>query len=175
MDPVSALNVASSIVTFVDFAAKLISATTVILRSKEGASTENLGIESVYTKLEDLSTNLGSLTCPQQSSPSSHFGDVLALQELLVACKQDCREMIDALQALKVRGKNFRFWRSVKAAFKAELGRQKIAAIEGRLERTQKVISLHISSILRYWSHFLRAFSPAIILIFACLVIRFHS
>ncbi|KAI0549485.1 hypothetical protein F4679DRAFT_546275 [Xylaria curta] len=147
MDPVSALNFASSIVTFVDFAAKLISATTVIFRSKEGASTENLGIENVYAKLEDLSTHL---TCPQQSSPSSHLGDVLALQELSIACKQDCREMIDALQALKVRGKKFRFWRSANAAFRAEIGKQKIAAIEGRLERTQKVISLHISTILSH-------------------------
>ncbi|KAI1751255.1 hypothetical protein F4782DRAFT_506441 [Xylaria castorea] len=148
MDPISALNFASSIVTFVDFAAKLISAATVIFRSKEGASTENLGIENVYAKLEDLSAQLGSSTCPRQLSPSSQFGDVLAVQELSVACKQDCREMIDALQALKVRGKNFRLWRSVKAAFKAELGKQKIAAIESRLERTQKIISLHISSIL---------------------------
>ncbi|KAI0861467.1 hypothetical protein F4860DRAFT_171896 [Xylaria cubensis] len=150
MDPVSALNLASSIVTFVDFAAKLISATTVIFRSKEGASTENLGIENVYAKLENLSTHLGNSTCSQKSSASSQLGDVLALQELSVACKQDCRELINALQALKVRGNKFRFWRSARAAFKAELGRQKIAAIEGRLERTQKVISLHISSILSH-------------------------
>ncbi|TRX97399.1 hypothetical protein FHL15_001677 [Xylaria flabelliformis] len=150
MDPVSAFNLASSIVTFVDFAAKLVSATAVILRSKEGASTENLGIENVYAKLEDLSTHLGNSTCSQQSSASSQLGDVLALQELSVACKQDCRELINALQALKVRGKKFRVWRSVKAAFKAELGRQKVAAIEGRLERTQKVISLHVSSILSH-------------------------
>ncbi|KAI8947307.1 hypothetical protein F4801DRAFT_517549 [Xylaria longipes] len=148
MDPVSALSVASSVITFVDFAAKLISATTVIFRSKEGASTENLGIENVYAKLEDLSVRLGSSTCPQQPLPSSQLEDVLALQELSLACKQDCREMIDAVQALKVRGKKCRLWRSMKAAFKAELGRQKTAAIEGRLERTQRVISLHISSIL---------------------------
>ncbi|KAI0454426.1 hypothetical protein F5B21DRAFT_475338 [Xylaria acuta] len=160
MDPVSALGIASSVITFVDFAAKLISATTVIFRSTEGASMENLGTENIYAKLKDLSAHLGTSTCPRQLLPSSQLEeDVLALQGLSVACEKDCREMIDALQALKVRGKRFRLWGSVKAAFKAELGRQKTAAIEGRLERIQRVISLHISSIL---SHQISQLSQAV-------------
>ncbi|KAI0472308.1 hypothetical protein F4859DRAFT_504944 [Xylaria cf. heliscus] len=150
MDPVSALGIASSVITFVDFASKLTEATTVIFRSKEGASTENLVLENIYAKLEELSARLASSTCPPQLLSSSQLEDVLALQDLSVTCRQDCREMIDALQALKVRGQKNRLWRSVKAAFKAELGRQKLAAIEGRLERTQRAVSLCISSILSH-------------------------
>lgn len=150
MDPISALSVASSVITFVDFAADLISATKVIFHSKEGTSTENFALENIYAQLQALSTRLGSSTSPQRSSFSSQpIEDVLALRELSATCNNDCREMIDALQALKVQDKDRRLWKSVKAAFKAKLGRQKIVAIEGRLERTQRVMSLHISSILR--------------------------
>jgi len=150
MDPISALSVASSVVSFVDFAAKLISATKVILHSKEGASTENLALENIYTQLQALSARLESSTCLSRFSSSSQpLEDVLVFRELSAVCKKDCREMIDVLQALKVQDKDHRLWRSVKAAFKTKLGRQKIIAIEGRLERTQRVMSLHISSILR--------------------------
>ncbi|KAI0541015.1 hypothetical protein GGR58DRAFT_498633 [Xylaria digitata] len=149
MDPISALGIASSVITFIDFAAKLISTTQVIFHSSDGASTDDLALAKIYTKLRNLSARLASSACPQQSfSSSQSLEDVSGLQELSAACEQDCQEIINALQAFKIQGKDGRLWGSVKAAFKSKLGRSKITAIEGRLERAQRVMSLHISSIL---------------------------
>ncbi|KAF2972592.1 hypothetical protein GQX73_g1010 [Xylaria multiplex] len=149
MDPISALGIASSVITFIDFAAKLISTTKVIFHSKEGASTDDLALTKIYTKLQDLSACLASSAYPQQpfSSPQS-LEDVSGLQELSAVCEQDCQEIVNALQAIKIHDNDGRLWGSMKTAFKSKLGRSKITAIESRLERTQRVMSLHISSIL---------------------------
>ncbi|KAI0379420.1 hypothetical protein F5Y04DRAFT_290297 [Hypomontagnella monticulosa] len=141
MDPISGLSVASSIITFVEFAAKLISTSKVIFSSKEGASAENLELENIYGKLQALYQELSSP--PDRSSE-----DTSALHEVSMTCKKDCEEIINIVRAQKVEGKKHRPWRSVRAAFKAQIGRKKIDAIENRLERAQGVVSLHISSIL---------------------------
>ena len=114
----SALGVASSVISFVDFAAELISATKVILHSKEGASADNLALEKIYTQLQALSSHLKSSISPLQSPPSSQpLNDMLVLRELSVACNKDYQEIIDVLQTFKVQDKDHQFWRSMKAAF----------------------------------------------------------
>ena len=153
MDPISALSVASGIITFVDFAAGLISTTQVIFNSTNGTSSENLNLENVYTQLQSFSTRLQVAADSLPPLVDHIYEDFRALQQLAGLCEKECQALIDAIRTLKVRKQDHRLWGSVRVAFKSRLGRAEIFALEGRLERMQRVMSLHVSSIIRYLSN----------------------
>jgi hypothetical protein len=158
MDPISALGIASSVITFVDFAAKLISTTKKIFTSDEGATIENLELEDICNSLNGLIAQLeqqqqtGPAAQPSLSnsalSQSSSKGHA-AIRDLAASCRKDCQDILAALQAVRVPNGQHQLWKSVKAAFKTTISSRKIAAIEARLERTQRLMSLHVGSILR--------------------------
>jgi hypothetical protein len=158
MDPISALGVASSVITFVDFAAKLISTTKNIFTSDEGATIENLELEDICNSLNGLIAQLErqQQTGPAAQTPLSIFAlsqsssqDHAAIRDLAASCRKDCQDILAALQAVRVPKGQHRLWKSVKAAFKTTISSQKIATIEARLERTQRLMSLHVGSILK--------------------------
>ncbi|KAK3935936.1 hypothetical protein QBC46DRAFT_357843 [Diplogelasinospora grovesii] len=78
MDPLTALSVAASVIQFVQFASSLISNTSEICNSANGASADNLHLEDVYGKLESFSITLSAHKLRGKASPDQ----VLALVQL---------------------------------------------------------------------------------------------
>ena len=164
MDPLSALSIATGVVTFVDFTAKLISTTKVVYRSFEGVSPEHLQLEEVYAKLYTLSEELSigptiaSTKPPLSPTTLPQCPNVVqGLRALADSCKKDCLDMLGVLNHLHAKSSSGKgqskkpqhLWASLRAAFMAQLGKTKIAELESRLERVQQAMSLHISSIIR--------------------------
>jgi hypothetical protein len=58
MDPITAIGLASSILTFIDFAGKIVSGTYEILHSETGATAENAHVETIVKDLADLTADL---------------------------------------------------------------------------------------------------------------------
>ncbi|KAK3325944.1 hypothetical protein B0H66DRAFT_549813 [Apodospora peruviana] len=159
MDPISALGVASGVVTFVDFTTRLISTSKLIYQSKDGTSIENLQLEEIYTKFRDFSANLGDPKVPESISDGKPQGssfqsqppeDARALRQLALSCKEDCDKILHVLQSLRVPNGRRRAIKSVKVALKTGLGKDKIATIETRLDRVQRLMSMHVGSIISY-------------------------
>jgi len=149
MDPVTALGLVSSLITCVEFSAKVISATRIIFRSNDGLSIDNMNIEEVYTKLYTLSERLNKGPLALSGAPFEMSSDLQQLQELSHACGRDCQVILRVMDELKVRQGSDRKWKSVRAAFKSALSSKGIGAIESRLERTQRTMSLLFGYFLR--------------------------
>jgi hypothetical protein len=144
MDPLVALGVAAAVAQFIQFAASLISASNEIFHSAKGATADNLEIEEVYQKLHSLSKKLEAT--PLQ--PSSEHE--VALRQLSADCRSDCAELLEVLEKLRVDGGKNRLWRSIKTGLKTAWDGRKISALEKRLERTQRAMSIHVGYFVRY-------------------------
>ena len=77
MDPFTCISLAGSIVAFVDFGLKIVSAAREMHSSASGATPENKDLESLTRKLKDLSVGLN---CNKLSSQMT--GDEISLNEL---------------------------------------------------------------------------------------------
>lgn len=149
MDPASAIGVASSAIAFLEFGAKLISATKAIYDSKDGILPEHTEIEQHYKDLLASSSDLdikmnGRALC----SDDVHF------QKLSSKFRHDCQAIVDLLNAHRCNeGKRRRrILGSVKAAFKLPGVKEQLHDIEERLDKTQKAMQLHVFQQLRYVS-----------------------
>lgn len=154
MDPVSAVGIASAVVSFIEFTGSLILTTSKVYRSRDGILPEASSLEQVCKTLHELSTKLQAHggSALGEGGPSHHQAahqDVSALVKLSAECKDDCEKLLDSLQELQTQAGQNRLWGSVKVAFKSMLKEKEIERIEGRLQRAQKIMTLHLGNILR--------------------------
>ncbi|KAK1775526.1 hypothetical protein QBC45DRAFT_242345 [Copromyces sp. CBS 386.78] len=146
MDPASAIGVASSAIAFLEFGAKLISATKAIYDSKEGILPEHAAIKQHYQDLLASSSSLDTKTSGKALSPEDIY-----FQKLSSNFRHDCQAVIHLLNAHRCNeGKRRRrMLGSVKAAFKLPGVKEQLRDIEERLDKTQKAMQLHVFQQLR--------------------------
>jgi hypothetical protein len=90
MDAVSALGIASSVITFIEFAGSLTKNARAIYTSSKGATHETLKLEEVYSTLHELSVSLGDP--PEQLRDASSDG-MTQLRSVCIDCRNDCNEL----------------------------------------------------------------------------------
>ena len=146
MDPASAIGVASSAIAFLEFGAKLISATKAIYDSKDGILPEHTAIAQYYRDLLASSSSLDTEAIGKAPSTEDIY-----FQKLTSNFKHDCQAVIDLLDAHRCNeGKRRRrIIGSVKAAFKLPGVKEQLREIEERLDKTQKAMQLHVFQQLR--------------------------
>jgi predicted regulator of Ras-like GTPase activity (Roadblock/LC7/MglB family) len=143
LDPLTALSLASGIVQFVDFSAKLVAKGNELFKSAHGADVGNNELEAIATNLrglgERLKEPLESETTEQAMTDSDR-----ALRKLSEQCSGVAGELIDTLDKLKVQGTSNRRWKSIRQALKCLLRKEEIDAIMTRLQQFRDELNLHI-------------------------------
>ncbi|CAI4213161.1 unnamed protein product [Parascedosporium putredinis] len=107
MDPASAVGLASSILTFIDFSVKLVSGALEVYRSADGTLEENARLERV---IGDFDVVAGELACQASGGTRAER----SIRELALECRPDAELLVGLLRSLKVPGKRT-LWRSVAA------------------------------------------------------------
>ena len=131
MDPFSALALAGKILDFVDFTWKLVSETREVYKSLEGSG-ENVRL--LDTISEDIRNHNNAIT---ESVPDS------SLQEIIRDCTKINKGLQDALDNLKVKGKQAK-WESFVVALKGVWRQGKIDKLYSNVARLQGRIAAHI-------------------------------
>ncbi|KAH7354678.1 hypothetical protein BKA65DRAFT_592827 [Rhexocercosporidium sp. MPI-PUGE-AT-0058] len=156
LDPLTALGVASNVLSVIDFSGKIISGAVSIYGSADGASKDYADVESVAIDLSELSGKLShdirTLTLNtgaaavhlSGSAPSVHQE---ALCKLALRCKQLADDLIQALQKLKVKSDKHKMFKSGLASIKILLKSEDVARYERTLddlrsEMTARMVSL---------------------------------
>ncbi|KEZ43678.1 hypothetical protein SAPIO_CDS4293 [Scedosporium apiospermum] len=124
MDPASAIGLASSIITFIEFSCKVVTIANELYESNNGMTKENARILKVIGDLKESSLGLKVDT----GSSSKH--DV-ALQDLAKECESTSGELIAILEKLKLASQSKR--ERLKKAFDSQRKRKAIASLESRL------------------------------------------
>lgn len=140
LDPVSAVGLASAIVTFVDFSAKLITNSREIYYSATGELKEHV---TKYQILEDL-----GLLCNRVVDEKGGVYDK-KLKELASLCEEEAAALTSLLESFDVAPGSHRKWASFCKAFREARKQGKLHDIQKRLERIEKAINTHLIHILR--------------------------
>jgi len=134
MDILTAIGLVGNIVQFVDFGSKLISKSVELYRSGEGALGENIDTETatyhlllLNDKLKDTATSTGDKT----------------LLDLCEACHTVARDLLEALDKVKVKGKQQK-WKSIRKALRSVWSKEDIEELERRLEKLRTELNLHV-------------------------------
>jgi hypothetical protein len=148
MDPITALGFAGTIVQFVDFGSKLLSASGELYKSTTGSLTVNDEIELVTSDL---------LAIAQKLRPNGSISP-----ELRKICDRAARlaqELLGRLDKLKVKAndadksrvkeKGGKIWQSLKQAIATVWSKDERSALVGRLAKLREAIDTHVLLALR--------------------------
>jgi hypothetical protein len=109
MEPLSALNIATSVVQFVDFSSKIISKSLEIYKSDYAELSEYSNIRYIITKLEELARDLEKSLKLDDSTNSHMSQNDLGLLDLCKECKTISNKLIAVLDKLTRKGKLGKF------------------------------------------------------------------
>lgn len=155
MDPLTALGLAAGVVQFVSFTSHLIMKTKEIHSSASGMTDEVFTLETIYTRLLELSQNLES--CSKRDSTleiaegnTEYVKNVLAIKDLSRGCEDDCKRLLEKFDKLKTSVDSHRRWQTFRVAVRTVWKGNEIAELEQRLHRTQMTLTLLVCSQTRY-------------------------
>jgi hypothetical protein len=148
MEPFTALGLAGNVIQFVDFGMRLLSETHEIYQSSSGSPTGIIEIESIFQDLSNLGAKL-KISSISPSKPSGISPEEQALVELAGSCKRLADDLLATIKDLKVNDGPNRKWRSFRQGLITLWKKDKIDAVQKRLDNFRKQLSLQLLAILR--------------------------
>jgi hypothetical protein len=140
METLAVIGLVGNIVQFVDYSGKLISKSTELYRSSEGALAENIDTETATNHLVLLNSKL--------QNAAATTGDS-TLESLCKSCGTAADQLLAALDKVKVKGKQDK-WKSIRKALQSVWSKKEIEELERRLARLKEELNLHVVVGLRY-------------------------
>lgn len=138
MDPLSILSLAGSVIQLIDFSSKLVSKGYKIYNSANGLLIDYADLSSAATHLlrlnEQLKQSVAGNSRIRNPDPTH-----TTLLEVCDSCTLVARQLITAIDQLRVRGRRTR-WKSVRQAFKSIYGQHVINEMKAKLESHRKVL-----------------------------------
>jgi hypothetical protein len=139
MDPISAVSFATSIVTFIDLASKVVSGTFEVLGS--GKVSENAHVAAV---VDDLTTATKQFVNP----PPAYSKHAESLAALVVECQNIAEDLRKLLETLKVKAGSSR-WKSIKIVLLSMRRSGEVAHLEDRLGKCRSQILFRLVLLLK--------------------------
>ena len=145
LDPFSALGLASNIAQFVDFSSKLISNSYELYKST-GHLVETIELKMVANDLSQLTDKLQRSSQNGLTPPGSP--DEEDLKKLAASCKEIADELLAILRDLGVKSPHQK-WQSFRQALRTARKKEKIDALERRINLFRQQITMKLVAILR--------------------------
>lgn len=147
LDPMSARSLAAAIVQFVDFGSKLLVEGYGSYRSAEGATDEQIQIESVAVDLDDLCERLWQ--APPLTAGKQSRGEA-ALAQLAQECQKVAKELVELLDSLKVTSSGpWRSWEAARQTVRRAWKKDKIEKLQKRLDTIRFQINTQLLTLIR--------------------------
>jgi hypothetical protein len=139
MDPLTALGLAANILQFIDFSWTLVNSAKEVYGSKTGATRENSDLTNTISRLDDVTTELGT---PASLDPQQQSLCMLSAQ-----CQILSKELRDILVSLTARPDSK--VGSARVAWKSWRKKDKITSLRGRLNEYRNQILLELAILLK--------------------------
>lgn len=136
MNPLTAFGVAVNFIQLVDFGCNLLSDTVTLYQSATGTTLENIELEIITKDIQKMIEPL--CTSRKGSGLSSTY---LAL---LDSCDDVARDLLSAVEKLKVQVAAHKKWRSFGKALRTVWKKEEISRLRARLEKLREQIVVHV-------------------------------
>ena len=148
MEALAALGLAGNIVQFIQFVSQLMKNTSELRRSSTGCTAKVVELETLYESLRDISMKLESGRHDAWAYLSTD--EAKSFRTLLTLCKVDCAELLAIVNCLRLPQKaSSGRWESFRVALLLHWNKDKIQALEARLQKAQADMTLHIFTVAR--------------------------
>ncbi|KAH7351368.1 hypothetical protein BKA65DRAFT_500262 [Rhexocercosporidium sp. MPI-PUGE-AT-0058] len=148
MDPITAINLASSLITFVDFASKVVTGTYEVYNSTAGSTIENAHIDTVISDLKEVAADL-------ETSVAGKSKHERALQELASKCDKVANDLLQLLNRIKSDSSQSTL-KSLKAILISMRKQKEITGLEKRLNDYRSQILTRLTLMLQDQNHSLK-------------------
>lgn len=142
MDPVSAVGLASSVLTFIEFAWNLVGGAVEIYHSVNGTLHEN-------ARLDDVQYDLDSVSDLLSAQPTCKTRAERKIARVAEDCRTDSRMIQNLLKEIADPKNNRAIWRSLKASWLSIRSRKDVAELKDRLQEYRSEVLLHVALLLR--------------------------
>jgi hypothetical protein len=154
MDPATSVGLASSVVQLLTFAGNLLDKSREIYRAADGAVIENQELETIASTIVELSrlveTRVFAAHLPEGSISENESATIdIAIKRLTDDCQKVAKELVEALQQLKLHGDKSA-WKSFQLALRCIWSESKINDLASRLGRYRSQIDTLLLVSLRY-------------------------
>ncbi|KAI4604585.1 hypothetical protein J4E80_011027 [Alternaria sp. BMP 0032] len=143
MDPISALSIATSVVTFIDFTVKV-----VLLGHEIYQEGTTVGISEIEHRAQELKSWVNGLRAPISGRKDSLKDEYEALDLIIEGCCEVGTEIIKYLEDLIPKANKRSVWKSVNIALRTILKKEQIEGLVSRLEGYQQDLSLRLLALL---------------------------
>jgi hypothetical protein len=140
MDPVTAIGLASNILSFIDYAHKIVTGADELYKSVTGATEENTHTDTIVRDLDEAAADLTAV-----SSKTKHGK---ALNDLATKCKKVSEDLHRLLNKLSVSG-NRSTWKVLRVAIRNLRKEGEVAKMVTRLSEYRSQILLRLSLMLK--------------------------
>lgn len=148
LDPLTALGLATNIVQFIDFSAKLVSKGNKVYKSASEGRIENQELDATSRKVIDLHNRM--------IQTFERDGDFLSgisptdreIKKICESCTKVATDVIDALNKLRAQARYSR-WQSYRQAFKSLWGEHEVAMLKAKLDTYRKTLDTNLLLSLR--------------------------
>lgn len=141
MDPITAIGLASSILTFIDSATKIVRGTYEVYQSTSGATAENVHVDTIVGDLSEITANF-------ITDIPGRTNNEIALRDLASNCQAVSGKLQALLNTLKVSG-DHTTWNSLKVKIKSMRKESEIVSMEKQLSDYRAQILTRLMAMLR--------------------------
>lgn len=153
----TAFGLAANIVSFLEFATKIIQTTQEIRNSHSGCSAGVNSLDTLYGHLQRLSDGLtpgtdqrGAVLDFEVTGCKEADNSLLSLKHLAEDCKADCDRLLSVTARLKTNSHSTSRWSSFVIALRNVWERKQIEELEERLKKLQITMNLHVCTVVAY-------------------------
>ena len=145
LDPLSAVSLVVNIFDLINHSINVVSKAREV--HQFGADNETVDVEATTKDLAELTAKLQQNKPPDESEEPPESNDP-ALDSICQGCGDVAQELLDALAKVTVEGKSSK-WKSTRKALRSVWSKEKIYAIEKRLNAYRDEINLRLVADLR--------------------------
>ena len=147
LDPISAVGLASNVLSFIDFSVKILAKTKEIHKSREGSLLEHQEIKIAAERFGQLRRSidgsLSTLSATENLKPAE-----IVLQDVAKECQNMAKEFCAILDGVAAQPGQSR-WKSFRQAFKAVWNKNGIELIRRRLSEQRGICIVHLLVVVR--------------------------
>ena len=141
MEPITAIGLASSLLTFVELASKIVTGTYEVYKSAAGSTIENAHIDTIISDLKEVAADLGT-DVPGKSKNER------ALKDLASKCDKVANDLLQLLNRIKSHGSHSTR-KSLKATLISMRKQKEITGLEKRLDDYRSQILTRLTLMLQ--------------------------
>lgn len=142
MDPITAIGLASSVLSFIDYGAKIVSGAIEIYQSSSGLTDSNRGSKAIVTEVRQLALRL------QPPANTQLSGDEKSLCNLTTECDNIAEQIIDLIEKVEPKSRKSK-GSSLRAAIKTKWYESDRRRLEERLNQCRAQLNLQLNYLTR--------------------------